>query len=195
VTPDLTTMAKIIAGGMPGGAVAGRADVMEMVAFRDTPGWNSSRRVPQAGTYNANPLAAAAGYAALLKCADRTVQAYCDDLAAKTRAGLNQVITSLGIPGFAWGESSVFHVALGQTARNLAADDLHTPEGVSPEFLKGSGSDRLGMAFEIGMLLEGVHVFHSGGLLSTRHTEADIEHTVAAAERVFKALEAEGAFA
>ncbi len=195
VFPDLTTMAKIIAGGMPGGAVAGRANVMEMVAFRDEPGWNGKRRVPQAGTYNANPLAAAAGYAALAKCADPSVQAYCDDLATKTRIGLNQAITSVGVPGFAWGDSSIFHVALGQSATNMAPDDLLSPEGVSTEFLKGSGGDRLGMAFEIGMLLEGVHVFHSGGLFSTRHTEADVEHTVQAAENVFTALKAEGSFA
>ncbi len=165
-----------------------------MVAFKDEPGWNGKRRVPQAGTYNANPLAAAAGYAALVKCADPAVQSYCDDLAKKTRVGLNQVITAAGVPGFAWGESSVFHVALGQSATNMAADDLHTPEGVSAEFLKGSGNDRLGMALEIGMLLEGVHVFHCGGLFSTRHTDADVEHTLNAAERVIGALQAEGAF-
>jgi glutamate-1-semialdehyde 2,1-aminomutase len=194
VTPDLTTMAKIVAGGMPGGAVAGRADVMDMIAFRDEAGWNKARRVPQAGTYNANPLAAAAGVTALTKCADPAVQSYCDDLAARVRTGLNQVITSLGVPAFAWGESSVFHVALGQRASNLAGADLHTPEGVAPEFLKNSGNDRLGMAFEIGMLVEGVHVFHSGGLLSIRHTDADVEYTVAAAEKVLTALNNEGSF-
>jgi glutamate-1-semialdehyde 2,1-aminomutase len=194
VTPDLTTMAKIIAGGMPGGAVAGRADVMDMIAFSDDADWNKSRRVPQAGTYNANPLAAAAGVTALTKCADPAVQAYCDDLAAKVRTGINQVITSLGVPAFTWGESSVFHVALGQRTSNLTGSDLHTPEGVATEFLKNSGGDRLGMAFEIGMLVEGVHVFHSGGLLSTRHTDADVEYTVAAAEKVLSALNNEGAF-
>ncbi len=52
VTPDLTTMAKIVAGGMPGGAVAGKTDFMQMIAFKDEPGWNANRRVPQAGTYN-----------------------------------------------------------------------------------------------------------------------------------------------
>ena len=194
VTPDLTTMAKIVAGGMPGGALAGRANVMEMIAFRDEPGWNGARRVPQAGTFNANPLAAAAGVTALTRCADPSVQAHCDDLAKKIRVGLNQVISSLDLPAFAWGESSVFHVALGQPATNFDAGDMHTPEGVSAEFLKGSGGDKLGMTFEIGMLLEGVHVFHSGGLLSTRHTDADVDHTVAAAETVFSALKAEGAF-
>ena len=132
---------------------------------------------------------------ALTKCADSAVQTYCDDLAAKVRTGINQVITSLGVPAFAWGESSVFHVALGQRASNLASADLHTPEGVAPEFLKNSGNDKLGMAFEIGMLVEGVHVFHSGGLLSTRHTDADVEYTVAASEKVLAALNKEGAFA
>jgi glutamate-1-semialdehyde 2,1-aminomutase len=99
------------------------------------------------------------------------------------------------VPAFAWGESSVFHVALGQPATNLVEEDLRSPEGVTVEFLKGSGGDKLGAAFEIGMLLEGTHVFHSGGLLSTRHTDADVENTIAAAEKVFTALKAEGAFA
>src|ERR671917_1811853 len=67
VTPDLTTMAKIVAGGMPGGGVGGKTALMQMIAFKDEPGWNSERRVPQAGTYNANPLAAAAGLACLTK--------------------------------------------------------------------------------------------------------------------------------
>ncbi|HYJ11953.1 MAG TPA: aspartate aminotransferase family protein [Thermomicrobiales bacterium] len=195
VTPDLTTMAKIIAGGMPGGAVAGRRDVMEMMEFKDEPDWNSSRRVPQAGTYNANPLAAAAGFAALVKCADPAVQAHCDDLAASVRTGINQVIANLDIPAFAWGESSVFHVAVGENATNLEPADLHTPKGVSTEFLKASGGSTLGMAFEIGMLLEGVHVFHSGGLLSTRHTNEDVDATIAATERVLTQLREEGAFA
>lgn len=61
ITPDLTTMAKIIAGGMPGGAVAGRRDVMEMVEFKDEPGWNGSRRVhrpaPTTQTPSQPPLA------------------------------------------------------------------------------------------------------------------------------------------
>jgi glutamate-1-semialdehyde 2,1-aminomutase len=194
IVPDLTTMAKIIAGGMPGGAVAGRRDVMEMMEFRDEPGWNGNRRVPQAGTYNANPLAATAGYTALVKCADPAVQAYCDDLASKVRLGLNQVISNLDVPAFAWGESSVFHIALGERATNLEPADLHTPDGVSPEFLKASGGTTLGMAFEVGMLLEGVHVFHAGGLLSTRHTHEDVDVTVAAAERVLRSLREEGAF-
>ena len=61
VTPDLTTMAKILAGGLPGGAVAGRADIISLIEFRDDPDWNSRQRVLHPGTFNANPLSAAAG--------------------------------------------------------------------------------------------------------------------------------------
>src|SRR5207253_5090311 len=60
VTPDLTTLAKVLAGGLPGGCVAGRADVMAHLEFR--PG---KPKMKHPGTFNANPLSAAAGIAAL----------------------------------------------------------------------------------------------------------------------------------
>jgi glutamate-1-semialdehyde 2,1-aminomutase len=195
VTPDVTTMAKIVAGGMPGGAVAGKREIMELIAFSDDATFNKTRRVPQAGTYNANPLAAAAGTAMLTKCADPAVQQQCDDMAAKLRAGINEVIARLDIPAFAWGESSVFHIAAGQTCSNFTAGDMRTPEGVSPEFLKASGGDKFGMQIEIGGLLEGVHLFHAGGMLSTAHTEDDVAQTVEAVERVLGRMKDEGAFA
>src|SRR5690606_27378363 len=195
VTPDMTTMAKIVAGGMPGGAVAGRQDVMEMVAFSDDATFNKTRRVPQAGTYNANPLAAAAGAACLTKAADPAVQEHCDKLAARLRTGINEAIVRHDVPAFAWGESSVFHVALGQPATNMVAGDLRFPEGVSAEYLKGSGSSPLGMKLEIGALLEGAHLFHAGGMTSTAHTEADIDRTVEIVDRVISRMKDEGYFA
>nr|WP_231578003.1 aminotransferase class III-fold pyridoxal phosphate-dependent enzyme [Thermorudis peleae] len=65
IRPDLTTMAKIMAGGLPGGAVGGRADILALLEFRDDPAWNQERRVQHPGTFNANPLSAAAGCACL----------------------------------------------------------------------------------------------------------------------------------
>lgn len=195
ITPDVTTMAKIVAGGMPGGAVAGKREIMEMIAFSDDTTFNKTRRVPQAGTYNANPLAAAAGTAMLTKCADPAVQQKCDDLAAKLRAGINEAIARLDVPAFAWGESSVFHIAAGETCSNFTAGDMHTPEGVSPEFLKASGGDKFGMQIEIGGLVEGVHLFHSGGMLSTAHTEDDVAQTIETVERVLSRMKDDGAFA
>ena len=65
VTPDLTTLAKILAGGLPGGAVAGRADILTASSNSDDADWVRHQRIPHPGTYNANPLSAAAGIACL----------------------------------------------------------------------------------------------------------------------------------
>jgi len=195
VIPDLTTMAKIVAGGMPGGAVAGRADVMEIMKFTDDAAWNANRRVPQAGTYNANPLAAVAGYTCLRKVDDRSIHDYCDAHAATLRSAMNQVLNKYDAPGFAWGESSVFHVALDTTCTNRPDGDLHTPEGVDPEYLKKSGGTPLSQILEIGMLVEGVHLFHAGGFICTEHDSQDIEKTIAAFDRVIGRMQEEGLFA
>ncbi|HEV2127622.1 MAG TPA: aspartate aminotransferase family protein [Thermomicrobiales bacterium] len=194
ITPDLTTMAKIVAGGMPGGAVAGRRDIMDVIRFTDDAAWNSKRRVPQAGTYNANPLAAAAGYACLVKIDDQSVHDHCDQIAADIRSGMNRVLEKHDAPGFAWGESSVFHVALDKRCTNRSGDDLRTPEGVDPEYLKKSGGSPLGMLLEVGMLLEGVHLFHAGGLTCTKHDTTDVERTVAAFDQVVGRIKDEGHF-
>jgi glutamate-1-semialdehyde 2,1-aminomutase len=191
VTPDLTTMAKIVAGGMPGGAVAGKRDVMSMIAFSDDKTWNAQRRVPQAGTYNANPMAAAAGVACLTKAADPAVQKYCDDLAAQLRTAFNGIMQDKDVPGFSWGESSVFHVALGERASNATSGDLQNPEGVSTEFLKTSGGY---VALEQAMLLEGVHFFHGGGLTCQAHTQEDVDKTIEAFATSMDRLIAQGAF-
>ena len=194
IVPDLTTMAKIVAGGMPGGAVAGKSEIMEMLKFKDDAGWNSSRRVPQAGTYNANPLAAVAGFTCLSKIDDPSIHPYCDNHAATLRAGLNRVLNKYDAPGFAWGESSVFHIALDKTCTNRPDGDLHTPEGVDAEYLKASGGTALSQKLELGMLLEGVHLFHAGGFTCTEHDSQDIEQTIAAFDRVIARMSSDGSF-
>ena len=193
VAPDLTTLAKIVAGGLPGGAVAGRAEIMGLLAFRDDPAWNATRKVRHPGTFNANPLSAAAGLACLQKCADGAVQRRCDDLGARLRSGLNAVFARRGAPGFAYGERSVFHVVLGATPTNATDGDLRFPDGVDAATLKGAAGPLAG-PLQQGMLLEGVDLFNSGGLLCVAHTEADIDQTVAAFDRVLGRLEDEGAF-
>src|SRR5579875_2435666 len=131
--PDLTTMAKILAGGLPGGAVGGRADILRMLEFSDEPGW---RKVPHPGTFNANPLSAAAGVACMQMVSDPRVQQKTDEMTARVRAGFNKALVDQDVPGFAWGESSVFHVILGFSCDNQHGQDIHIPEGVTPEQLK-----------------------------------------------------------
>ncbi|MBX3070211.1 MAG: aminotransferase class III-fold pyridoxal phosphate-dependent enzyme [Thermomicrobiales bacterium] len=187
ITPDLTTMAKIVAGGMPGGAVAGKAEIMEYLLFKDEPGWNA-KKVIHPGTYNANPLAAIAGYTCLTQCEDPAVQQTCDRLAATLRAGLNTVLETRGIDGACWGESSVFHLILGEKVSNRTAGDLRAPEGVAPATLKASGRAGVATPMHLAMALEGVDLFNGGGLLSTRHTDEDIAFTLKAFDNALTRL-------
>ena len=168
VTPDLTVLGKILAGGMPGGAVAGRADLMEHLALAG----DDQRRVAHPGTHNAHPISAAAGVAALGRCRSGKPQEHAAGLAAALRAGLTSVLAEAGVPGCAHGESSTFHLLIGQPGE---------PERAGLQALKAGGmSPELSAELHSGMLLEGVHLFHGSGFLSAAHTEQDVERTVAA---------------
>jgi glutamate-1-semialdehyde 2,1-aminomutase len=168
VTPDLTALGKILAGGMPGGAVAGRADLMEHLARpRGDP-----RRVAHPGTHNAHPLSAAAGIATLRRCRTGEPQEHAARLAAAARSGLTSVLAKAGVPGRAYGESSTFHLLIG---------DAGEPEQADLASLKTAGmSPELSAELHHAMLLEGVQLFHGSGFLSAAHTETDVERTVAA---------------
>lgn len=193
VIPDLTTMAKIVAGGMPGGAVGGKIEYMQHVAFKDEPGWNATKKVSQNGTFNANPVTAAAGLACLRTCADPAVQQRCDDLAARLRIGLNTAFERHAIPGCAWGDSSAFHIIAGDPCANRTAGDLRVPAGIAPETLKASPKGGAAPLVYLGMLLEGIDLFAGGGMLSVAHTEADVDVAIAAFDRVLQRLRDEGA--
>lgn len=195
VQADVATYAKVIAGGMPGGAVAGQGDVMEVLAFRDDdPQWNATKKIRHQGTFNAQPVAAAAGTACLMKLEGGAVNRRADELGARLRSGFNTVLSQRELPGFAWGESSLFHVALGLDAANRTSGDLRNPEGVSPTALKNSPGHPRNHALYQGLMLEGIEVFHGGGLLSVAHTEDDVDATVAAFDRVLARMEAEGLY-
>ena len=111
--PDLTTMAKIIAGGQPGSAVGGKAEIMELMAFSDDPEWNNVLRVPQGGTYNAQPTTVAAGLATLEAIANEGVNARADAMAKRLKDGLNESFIKNEVTGHAHGIASIVHVNMG----------------------------------------------------------------------------------
>ena len=167
VTPDLTVLGKILAGGMPGGAVAGRADLMGHLSPAD----GDPRRVGHPGTHNAHPVSAAAGVTALRLARSGKPQERAGRLAAGLRAALTSVLAKAGVPGCAYGESSTFHLLIGHDGdpRNLSL--AAQKAGMSPE---------VSAELHAGMLLRGVHLFHGSGFVSTAHSERDAELTVAA---------------
>lgn len=183
VMPDLTTLAKAVAGGLPGGALCGRADVLEVMA------WPTDRaRVLHQGTWNGNPLSAAAGIAALGLLADGALQRGLTAMGERLRDGLNGVIGRAGVGGFAFGSHSAFRIMLGddlpQTSKpaDLVADML------VGRLLKGMQPD-VGWAVHRALLLEGVDFMRGDhGWLSTAHDEADVDATVAAFDRAVRRL-------
>jgi glutamate-1-semialdehyde 2,1-aminomutase len=183
ITPDLTTLAKIVAGGLPGGAVAGRADVLAFLDYRDDARWNRHSRVAHQGTFNANPLSAAAAIACLNQVASGEPNRVADARAEELRTGLRELLARRGLPGWVNGESSVFHVV-------LAEPGLEAPGTPADLFRLTRGP--VANALRQVMLLEGVDLMHTGALVSAAHTRDDIAATVEAFDRALARLEAAG---
>jgi len=180
VIPDLTTLAKIVAGGLPGGAVCGRRELMSMIAHRGDPTWDRSERVAHAGTFNANPVSAAAAIATLEICADGALQARANKAGEELRRGLGDAMKRVGIPGAVYGEASIYHVSF-EGKPGLAGFDR--PRRADLYHL-----------LRCALINEGVDCSLNHGWVSALHTDADIAGTVAAYERAFAAIAAEGTF-
>jgi len=186
--PDLTTLAKILAGGFPGGAVAGRREVMEHLNFPE-PGQKTAK-VGHPGTFNANPLSAAAGVACLREIADGKHQQQAAALAAQLLAGMNGVLCELGIPGFIYGQSSEFKVLVAGTKVPEAQD--YDPRDLPWELLAEGTPGERGRLIQLAMANHGMHLFGNAGMTSSVHTDEDIARTVDAWRATLLDLRAEG---
>ncbi|KKL26476.1 hypothetical protein LCGC14_2394880, partial [marine sediment metagenome] len=105
--------------GLPGGAVAGKADIFSLMEFRDDPAWNYRQRVFHPGTFNANPLSAAAGVAMLSLVDTGRFHAEADAMTERLVRGMNEVIASRRAVGCAYGLASYFHISLGRECPRL----------------------------------------------------------------------------
>jgi glutamate-1-semialdehyde 2,1-aminomutase len=155
VRPDLTTLGKIIGGGYPSGAFGGRRDVMDQFDAR------RSGALVHGGTFNGNPVSAAAGLATLRQLTPERYEEL-DRLGDRLRARLAEAIERDGQDAQVGGIASIFQVFPGSS--------LVGPDGLSPQ-----------AALFIGLLLDGFHVAPRGmGALSTPMTDADVDDFVAA---------------
>jgi glutamate-1-semialdehyde 2,1-aminomutase len=190
VAADLTTLAKILAGGLPGGAVGGRAEVMRHLEFGDA-AWNREHKIRHNGTFNANPLSAAAGIATLERVASGEPGAGAAELCQHLIAGLNGVIRERELRGWAaYGDTSIFHLVAGASVP-FEPGQL-TPD-VPPAELKRGGDSRLLTALRLGFNNHGADLMRGrSGFLSAAHTEIDIAVTVAAFAATLDDMEAEG---
>ncbi|MGA2657795.1 MAG: glutamate-1-semialdehyde 2,1-aminomutase [Verrucomicrobiota bacterium] len=170
IRPDLSCFGKVIGGGLPVGAFGGRADIMDWLAPQGP--------VYQAGTLSGNPVAMAAGIAALEELDASGAYARLEDLGAALEAGLREAAKAAGVP-------VQFNRCGSMFCSYFATEPVHN----LADALK-SDRQRFKTYFH-GMLSEGFYLAPSqfeAGFLSTAHSEADIEQTVRAAARVMKEL-------
>ena len=187
ISPDLTTMAKIVAGGLPGGAVGGKADIIDMIAHRGDPSWDNVRRVYHPGTFNANPLSAAAGATALEMLASQPINEQADAMAARLKAGFDEVLGRLEIPGQVYGIASMLHVVLADCNWD------HEIGAMSHREIAAAAASPATTAMKRGLQNRGVDIMGRETILvSGVHNEADIDQTIEAFADTMAAVRAEG---
>mgnify|MGYP003324082295 FL=1 len=184
--PDLTTMAKIVAGGLPGGAVGGKADIIDMIAHRNEPDWDNNHRVYHPGTFNGNPLSAAAGATALEMIASQPINQQADAMAGLLKKGINEVLGKLEIPGHAHGIASMIHVILADCDCNR---ELCTMSHVK---IAETNASPAVTAMKRGLQNRGIDIMsRETFLVSGTHTDQDIEQTLNAFQETMEAVRAD----
>jgi glutamate-1-semialdehyde 2,1-aminomutase len=174
ITPDLSCFGKVIGGGLPVGAFGGRAEIMDYLAPLGP--------VYQAGTLSGNPIAMAAGLANLEelngKAESRNLYALLEERGAQLEAGMKDAAKSAGVP-------VTFNRCGSMFCGYFTSEPVHNVADAMK-----SDRERFKKFFH-GMLDAGIYLAPSqfeSGFISTAHTPADIEQTVAAAAKVLRGL-------
>ncbi|TWT37730.1 Glutamate-1-semialdehyde 2,1-aminomutase [Posidoniimonas corsicana] len=172
ITPDLTTLGKIVGGGLPVGAYGGRDDVMSHVL--------PEGKVFQAGTLSGNPLATAAGCATLRALRDNPPYERLDELGAMLYRGLHQAAEDAGVPHYV--------ARVGSMATLFFVNEPVTSWDTA------SRCDTAAFAkYFWSMLNRGIYLpcsQYEANFISAAHTEADIQRTIDAAQESLAELAA-----
>ncbi|ABY36980.1 MAG TPA: aspartate aminotransferase family protein [Chloroflexus aurantiacus] len=189
VRPDLVCLAKIVAGGLPGGALVGRADLLDLLAHDE----NGPRgRIRQQGTFNANPLSAAAGIAMLRAVATGEPGAIAAARGTMLIQMLNELFASYRLRGWtAFGDGSIFHLFV-DPATDLIPGEI--PRNLPLATLKRGGDPQILRRLRMALHLNGVDLMRGrSGFVSAVHSEEDIRATVAAVAAAIELVMAEPA--
>jgi glutamate-1-semialdehyde 2,1-aminomutase len=191
ITPDLCIQAKIVAGGLPGGAVAGKREILDRIDHASTAA-KKIEKIAHPGTYNANPLSAAAAVTALSLVRDEDLAEKANRTAGELRKALTEVLVQEGVPWGIYGQSSTFLIypnPYGDPIDPATFDPLKVPFAK----LKGArGAGPLTGKIRMGLMTHGVDVMGApGGFVSATHGGAEIEKTAHALRQTVRALKAE----
>ncbi|MEO6421898.1 MAG: glutamate-1-semialdehyde 2,1-aminomutase [Candidatus Nitrotoga sp.] len=169
IKPDLVTLGKVMGGGLPAAAFGGRRDIMQCLAPLGA--------VYQAGTLSGNPVAVAAGLATLELVQEPEFYEHLSALARQLTEGLEQAAKQHGVDFSAQSIGGMFGLYFRATPPTTYAEVMTCDKEAFNRFFHA-------------MLDEGVYMAPSAfeaGFVSSAHTHADIEQTIAIASKIFKA--------
>lgn len=169
LSPDITAMGKIIGGGFPVGAIAGRGKIMDLMNPHC-----ETYRLPFSGTFSANPITMTAGLSAMQLFDSAEVERV-NRLGQLAIEGLTAVIEARGVEASATGDGSLFRIHMCESAPANYRDSFPTPDA----------SRRLTELFDE-LLRLGILLVYSGtGAISTAMGESEIESLIAAVDTAF----------
>lgn len=191
IVPDLTGLAKILAGGLPGGAVCGRREILELLDF-EVAKQKGIEKIPHQGTFNANPLSAAAGVTMLSQIAEGDVTARANAQGDKLKAAWNAVFAAEGVPWAVYGLGSSLYIFTNPDG--LAIDpEAFDPYAQPSEVMAAGGGHPAASLFHLAMLVNGVDISSKpGAIVSAVHGDADIADSASALAASLAMLKAEG---
>jgi glutamate-1-semialdehyde 2,1-aminomutase len=181
ITPDLTTLGKIVGGGLPVGALVGKREILEKTS-PEKKGNKWERILIGGGTFSAHPLTVAAGLAMLRYLKDHSGKVYpiLEARGEKIRKGVQEACHHEGLDAMVTGIGSLF-----QTHFPLQKGvTLNSPHSIH----KFTDIEKREVEFRIRMLTKGIHVMHGGGALSITHSDEDIEQIIHAAGEVAREM-------
>ena len=181
IFPDLTTLGKIMGGGLPVGALVGKKEILEKTS-PEKKGKKWEGILIGGGTFSSHPLAAAAGLAMLRYLKDHREEVYpfLESKGEKVKKGIQESLRREGIDGVVTGVGSLFQTHF-PFQRGVTLNSPHTIH-------QFTDIEKREVEFRIRMLAKGVHVMHGGGSLSMAHSDEDIEKIIKAAGEVAREM-------
>jgi glutamate-1-semialdehyde 2,1-aminomutase len=194
ITPDMTTLAKVLSGGLPGGAVVGRKDILDWVDFKVSKA-AGKEKVAHLGTFNANPVSAAAGIATLEILAATDACAKANAYGNELRAKMNAVLEEERVKWAVHGTYSSIHIYTNPEGADFVPSQFDAVSFIQRMIDKPRGEGLTGQV-RMGLLVNGVDM-NSGpsGYISATHGEEEMAVTVDAFRTTVRALKREGAVA
>ncbi|MCH2629206.1 MAG: aminotransferase class III-fold pyridoxal phosphate-dependent enzyme [Nisaea sp.] len=190
ITPDLTTMAKILAGGLPGGAVGGRKEILEELDFEKT-AERGREKIQHPGTFNANPVSATAGITALKIIEKTDACKTANESAAWLRSRFNEILEDRNVPWAAYGTFSGVHIFMNKSGMSLKPSSF---DAASVSYTELKNKDpQVVTKLRLAMAINGVDFNNSpGAQLSVTHTKEDLEFTADAFSEALDMLRRDG---